>query len=301
MLISFIICAFNAESTLVECVESVATCKESRGIDYEIIIIDDGSNDSTFELATDLANRFSFIKVFHQPNVGSAASRNRGIQIATGKYLFFVDSDDFVNSKEIFNDLNENMFYEFDAIRGGYRSLSKKKNFLPQENQDLNIILTFEAKSQIFWEMGFWRFIYNREFIIKNNIAFKPTFQEMAFPFVLDDFFFLLSFLSCNPKIRQSTKLFYFYNDGRDQIDYFNKQTSLQWKAVQIYLRQLQDLNYLDSDFLFRILKYRTVSSFKRSPRNLKNAIIYLHTLLLVYLQFIFKKVGLNYDSQSRF
>lgn len=297
MLLSFIICAYNAESTLAKCVESVATCKETKGIDYEIIIIDDGSNDSTFELAIVLANRFPSIKVFHQSNVGSAASRNKGIQNATGKYLFFIDSDDFVDSREIFNDLYENSSYEFDAIRGGYRSISKEKDFLRNMNENLNDNLSYKAKSQIFWEMGFWRFIYNREFIINNNINFKPTFQEMNFPFVLDDFFFLLSFLSCNPHIRHSTKLYYFYNDGRDQIEYFNKQTALQWKAVKIYLRQLKDLNYLDPEFLFRILKYRTVSSYKRSPKSIKNSVLYLHTLFLVYLQFVIKKVKLTYET----
>ena len=64
----------------------------------EILIIDDGSKDSSGDIAEDLQKKYSNVKVFHKPNGGLSDARNYGINKANGKYLMFVDSDDYVDS-----------------------------------------------------------------------------------------------------------------------------------------------------------------------------------------------------------
>lgn len=93
--LSIIIPAYNAEATLIRCVESC----ENQGIDlstYEIIIIDDGSYDRTYHEALEIAGNFPNVKVFTQTNQGQSVARNKGLDIAKGNFIMFVDADDYL-------------------------------------------------------------------------------------------------------------------------------------------------------------------------------------------------------------
>lgn len=93
MKLSIIIPVYNVEKTLERCVESVL----SQGIDnYEILLIDDGSTDKSGNLADKAASFSKQATAFHKPNGGLSDARNYGISRATGDYITFVDSDDFV-------------------------------------------------------------------------------------------------------------------------------------------------------------------------------------------------------------
>ncbi|CVI73546.1 putative glycosyltransferase EpsJ [Clostridiales bacterium CHKCI001] len=92
--ISVIIPAYNVESYIAVCVRSVLDQKFK---DYEVILIDDGSTDRTGEICDKYAKKYEHIRVIHQKNAGLSAARNSGIAHAQGKYLCFVDSDDWVH------------------------------------------------------------------------------------------------------------------------------------------------------------------------------------------------------------
>jgi glycosyltransferase involved in cell wall biosynthesis len=94
-LISIIVPVYKVEKYLEKCVNSLInqTYKE-----IEIILINDGSPDNCPEICDDFGIKFKNIQVIHQENLGLSAARNAGIDIAKGKYLTFVDSDDFVHS-----------------------------------------------------------------------------------------------------------------------------------------------------------------------------------------------------------
>ncbi len=96
--ISVIIPAYNTEALLRKCVESVVSQDYPSEL-LEIIVVDDGSTDSTPKIADKLAEKYSNVKVLHKPNGGSSSARNLGIRNATGDYLGFVDSDDFVDQR----------------------------------------------------------------------------------------------------------------------------------------------------------------------------------------------------------
>lgn len=94
--ISVIIPAYNIEDLLEKCVTSVASQDYPKEL-LQIIVVDDGSTDGTPHIADELARKYSNVQVIHKENGGSSSARNAGIEAATGDYLGFVDSDDYIS------------------------------------------------------------------------------------------------------------------------------------------------------------------------------------------------------------
>lgn len=98
MIFSIIVPVHNIKEYLEACIESVI---KQTFIDYEIILIDDGSTDGSGALCDEISCKYSRIKVIHQENQGLSAARNSGLSIAKGKYCIFLDSDDFLASDSL--------------------------------------------------------------------------------------------------------------------------------------------------------------------------------------------------------
>lgn len=92
-LISIIVPVYNVKNYLEKCLQSI--CGQTYK-NLEIILIDDGSSDGSGELCDLFAQRDGRIKVIHQTNAGQSAARNRGLAVAQGEFLGFVDSDDWI-------------------------------------------------------------------------------------------------------------------------------------------------------------------------------------------------------------
>lgn len=103
MRFSIIIPAYNVEDYLLDCVDSVI--KQSFR-DYEIILVNDGSTDSTLEICQELSKKNKSINLITKKNGGLSSARNAGIEIAKGDYLLFLDGDDFWGNYQFLNDLN---------------------------------------------------------------------------------------------------------------------------------------------------------------------------------------------------
>lgn len=93
MQISVIIPVYNAAPYLVRSVNSVIN---QTFPNWELILVDDGSKDSSGQICDEFAQRDSRVRVVHQENAGAGAARNDGIKQASGEYIVFVDSDDFI-------------------------------------------------------------------------------------------------------------------------------------------------------------------------------------------------------------
>ena len=93
MKISVIIPVYNAESYIGRCIESVQV--QTFG-DWQMILVDDGSNDNSLAICQKYAEIDDRIQVMHQENAGAGAARNTGLTKALGEYIVFIDSDDYV-------------------------------------------------------------------------------------------------------------------------------------------------------------------------------------------------------------
>lgn len=94
-ILSIIIPVYNSSVWLERCVDSVEQ-QDLQPSDYEVILVNDGSTDNSLYVAQDLSNKYSNIKIVDKENGGMSSARNAGIDVAMGKYLMFVDSDDYI-------------------------------------------------------------------------------------------------------------------------------------------------------------------------------------------------------------
>jgi len=174
--VSIIVPFYNTEPWLGRCLDSLARQTLS---DIEILLIDDGSTDSSGKIADEYAAHDKRIKVIHQKKAGTAVARNAGLKIARGEYIGFVDSDDWV-------DLN---FYEllYNTAKK-YGSDIAKGNFYFTDNNGK----TYQAgplskdilKNRAYFSWGFWSAIYRRGMLMKNRIDFPNeiiTGQDVVF------------------------------------------------------------------------------------------------------------------------
>ena len=102
--ISVIVPIYKVENYLHRCVDSIINQTYTN---LEIILVDDGSPDNCPMICDEYAKKDSRIRIVHKKNEGVAVARNVGIDIATGKYIMFVDSDDFIE-----NDMIKSMLYD---------------------------------------------------------------------------------------------------------------------------------------------------------------------------------------------
>lgn len=114
--ITVIIPAYNIADLLPKCVESVALQDYPAEL-LEVLIVDDGSKDDTGKVADELALKYANVKALHKPNGGSSSARNLGIANATGDYIGFVDSDDYVDHRMYSSLMKAAMEYDADMVQ----------------------------------------------------------------------------------------------------------------------------------------------------------------------------------------
>jgi glycosyltransferase EpsH len=132
--ISIIIPIYNAEKYLEKCLNSIVSQNER---DCEIILINDGSKDSSIDICKKFSEQDNRIIVIDKKNGGVSSARNAGLKRANGKFVAFVDSDDYIG-KEIYSSIFENFGEEFDVALTGivYKGRKEKKDNLSFLNDE---------------------------------------------------------------------------------------------------------------------------------------------------------------------
>lgn len=173
-LISIIVPTYNVEKYIRTCIESILA-QTYRNV--EVIIVNDGSTDQSLAVISDLICSHHNVKVINQKNQGLSVARNTGIDVATGKYITFVDADDkimpgFVSSLYQIADKTG-----ADIVRGSFRDFNGNipKGWVPDFNVPTNcgtIVLDQFLSSNISFVV--WSSIYRLDFINSNHIRFTP-------------------------------------------------------------------------------------------------------------------------------
>lgn len=175
MELSIIVPIFNVEEYVEECIESIIN--QNTNILFEIILVNDGSTDNS-RMKIEKYSNINNVVIIDQKNSGLSSARNVGLKIAKGKYIMFIDSDDYIEEdfiNRLYNYVDKNML---DVVFSGYKVLNSdgNKNIYKCVYKN-NIILKGEqAKKNLIREKTFrsevWDDIYKKSFLEKNNLYY---------------------------------------------------------------------------------------------------------------------------------
>lgn len=187
--VSVIVPVYNVEKYLEECVDSLIgqTLKE-----IEILLIDDGSTDSSGEICDRYAQAYENISVIHKSNGGLGDARNVGFSNAKGKYVYFIDSDDYLELGALEYLYEEAEKNQLDVILFSAESFSDEEDieFNPEEYKRTNFLNEVKSGEELFCNLysakEYYASIplrfYNREYFDKNGYTFPDIIHEDEFP-----------------------------------------------------------------------------------------------------------------------
>ena len=214
MLVSIIVPVYNVEKYLDECIQSIISQSFT---DIEIILVDDGSTDSCGTKCDAWAEKDKRIKVIHKQNAGLSSARNAGMDIAQGKYIIFVDSDDYWigdNSLEhLYDTAKKN---DADVVRGEYVAVTDNGERIKTITKDKSNITLMPLDSATFYikaiagENFSWLFFFKRETIGELRFDETRRFQE--------DIDFNIRYFSTNRKCVYTNTVFYVYRKRQSSI-----------------------------------------------------------------------------------
>ena len=192
---SIILPVFNAEKYIYSCLNSISASVEK---DFEVIVVDDGSNDNSGAICDRFSQNDNRFKVFHNKNAGASAARNFGIEKAIGEYIIFVDADDYVLEKRL-SAIKEHIG-QYDFIYAGYRDLRETGDYKSYGLFDQSF--SFEEYRRLLSEdkvpipSFVWCGGYHKDIINNNRIRFKTD------SLIGEDILFNLEYLSICKNIK---------------------------------------------------------------------------------------------------
>ena len=194
--LSILIPAYNVERWLPRCLNSILSQVED---DIEIVIVDDGSTDTTLQCANEFAEKRNDIRVFSKHNEGVGAARNYLLDKACGEFIWFVDSDDYIAEgalRHIFSELNSTIDLLSVSYNGG-------------------VFTPFEGSATEYIQKGYingylWTKIIRRSVIEDAHIRFDPQRYSQ------EDWFFLMQVYPLLENIKQITLQAYVYCDDNE-------------------------------------------------------------------------------------
>lgn len=184
--ISVIIPIYNTEKYIGECLDSVLSQSLK---DIEVICIDDGSSDSSYDIIKSRSNKDKRIKIIRQKNLGSAVAKNKGLFLARGEFVAFMDADDLYPDENVLSTLyNEAIRNKVNICGGCLRQFRGEREVINEPWFEREYI--FDKKklwkySDYQYDYGFTRFIYNNNFLKKFNLYFPEYLRGEDPPFFI--------------------------------------------------------------------------------------------------------------------
>ncbi|MBQ5984348.1 MAG: glycosyltransferase [Bacteroidales bacterium] len=257
MIVSVIVPIYNAAQFLRDCLDSIISQSYE---DFECILVDDGSDDESLEICKEYSHRDPRFVIIHQDNLGVSSARNKGIQVARGEYIAFIDSDDWVDPdylKELLFALTDRqsdlsvcgLAQEFSDGHQTLFSCNRSSFILSPDTVEL-----FTDLNRSYLLFGPVVKLYRREIIRKWKICFDITSSYG------EDLMFNISYLNHVTSITTIDTVLYHYRivgpqslsgkirDDRFDIDYY------QWKLLRSFYSQKKLSGIVSNEYLFQRL-----------------------------------------------
>lgn len=274
--VSIIIPMYNASKTIERCIRS---CIPMSLEDWEIIVVDDGSSDSSYDIAYSMSEKDDHIRIFKEENAGVSSARNFGLHKANGKFILFVDADDVVNGKAIAGLLNKMESLNCELIQGAQWHTHEVENFeevffKPNQNSRYVTVPSKEIKTVTLNRLsylhgvrdctpemvesvhGCYGKIIKRQLIIDNDISFDENLG------LGEDLLFYIKVLEASSTVALSDIPFYiiYENNNSSTRSYNPKMPGYAAHAIKILAQYLKDKDYKTVDVSEAILNHLEVA-----------------------------------------
>ncbi|HGS2149871.1 TPA: glycosyltransferase, partial [Streptococcus pneumoniae] len=210
ILLTIVIPVYNVEKYLKRCIDSVISQEWDK---YEVILVNDGSTDASPNICEEYAQKYHFISVIHKENGGLSETRNTGLSHANGKYVFFLDSDDWI-TKDMFRNLSKMIMEQnYDILQFGMQMFHSEREELKNVQCKEKNFNSSDAFKNMLSVEGITSFatdkIYKRELFEKNGI-------EFPIGYFYEDLGTVYKLILSAKKIYLTTQVYYCYFIGND-------------------------------------------------------------------------------------
>lgn len=248
---SFIVPVYNTSKYLKRCLDSIL--KQSFK-DYEIIIVNDGSTDDSFKIISKYEKKNDNVKVITQKNQGLSMARNNGVKKATGEYLIFIDSDDYVEKnllKEIDKEIDGVEVLRYQVVTEDEDG-NNKKEFKEEPFDVMSGFDAFKYISSYHFVEPAWCYVYKKDYYTENKFSFKKGVYH-------EDFGLMPYVIYKARKVKSINYVGYHYITRRGSImnnmDYtktIKKAFDLleQYKTLRLFSKNINKKNNMDDYYL---------------------------------------------------
>ena len=260
--VSVIIPVYNTAEFLPKCLDSVVGQTLQN---IEIICIDDGSTDNSLEILREYEQKDSRVKVITKPNQGCWTARNAGLEIATGEYVAFVDSDDYLELDAYETAYNAANAHDIDILYFGYYKDEKPRKYPAK-------IVAVQSNTDF---RKFHRFVFVWNRLYKNSMLKESgvKFENMT---ILEDFCFDYMVLPWAKKLESINNIFYHYNrENMSSVTHVTKNKERSFKLFPLIAQAWREKNYFQGNEVFLLSTFLRLTRKLASPFTEENAEVY--------------------------
>lgn len=283
--ISVIIAAYNAEEYLSETLDSIflQTMNDS---EYEVIIINDGSSDSTLDILNSYKQTYSNLIIIDKENGGPSSARNAGLDIAKGEYVFFFDADDILEGDALSTMYETASEKQADLLIGKYDIFNRHTTIAIHNLDDLIELEEIDKyNTDILWTFSLSNKLFRRDLIEKFNLRLPPVSYS-------EDGAFFTQFLYRSSKIVGLDYIIFHYR----RYDDMNSITaSISPSKIRDYITAHQIiLASAEESFLRDYPEYNTIEEAREQNSDIHN---YLNTIIQKQLQIMLNQFYIQFWS----
>lgn len=285
---SIVLSIYNVEKYLERCINSVL---EQSFQDFELILVDDGSLDSSGKICDLYSKKDKRIKVIHKKNEGLGYARNTGLENAKGQYIFFFDSDDYILQallKDVYEEIMLNnsqaIFYGFDRVDKNEKKVfsmipTPEKNYYCDKNEIMNDLLAnFITKNPYTGKrfnirISAWNCCLNLNFLRKNSLKFVSERE-----FISEDIYFYIDMFRYLNYVSILNKSYYCYCQNTGSLTFSYREDRFdRIKKFYIDIQELANKYGYDGQVQLRLYGSfiaTTISCLKMEVANFKHTSI---------------------------
>ena len=228
-LVSIIVPVYNVEKYLCKCLNSIINQTYK---DLEIILVDDGSKDTSGQICDEYASKDNRIHVIHKENGGVSSARNKGLAIATGEWVLFADSDDILPNDALSYYAEVVNTYEVDMVLGSYvecnedgKIIKSDQKYFQKQLSMLDCLKLFYKSDTTLFQGYIWNRLIKLSIIQENNLKYNESIY-----FKEDGLFAVQYMVCCSLPCYYSSKVVYnYYIHNNSCVNEYNSNFSYKY------------------------------------------------------------------------